>query len=275
MTNKSPQLEEGHTDIAHTLLEALSLTYMSPYEWQVVMAIFRKTYGWHKKNDKIPNSQIVALTGIHKSHVSRTLKKLISRSIVTQIGNKIGINKHFNQWQVQKLPIQATKYREESKKEVTQAGNKKLPIQATEVTQAGNKKLPKRADSNTTKETTKEKKDTSITKVIEGEKTKDVNFYIGLFKDVNVNYTILYPRKPQREAIEKMLKNPDLGPDKLEWVILNLKKTNPREYYPTITTPIQLLEKLPQLIVALQKERSKNNNGKKKVLDLRGKKDGA
>lgn len=127
-----PQLENGYARIANEILEQLSSTYLSPYEWQVLMFIFRKTYGFNKKADWIANSQLVEITKIHKAHISRTIKKLKEKNIVTQTGNKISFNKNFSSW----LPKQVT--------------NKKLPKQVTPVTQIGILELPKQAD---TKET--------------------------------------------------------------------------------------------------------------------------
>lgn len=125
----SAQLENGYTMIANEIMENLAITYLSPYEWQILMAILRKTYGYHKKSDWIANSQLVSLTGIHKAHVSRTVKKLLSRNIVTQIGNKLSFNKSFSSW----LPKQVTT------QPVTQIGNS--------VTQIGILELPKQADT--------------------------------------------------------------------------------------------------------------------------------
>ena len=130
--------QEGHTDISHGIIEALAQTYLSSYESQVIFAILRKTVGWHKNVDKIPNSQLVSATGIHKAHVSRTLSKLKSRRIVTQTGNKIGIQTDTTKWIKQMLPKQVT--------------TKLLPKQVTGVTQTGNKKLPKQADSKDNKD---------------------------------------------------------------------------------------------------------------------------
>jgi len=73
----NPQAEDGHVDIANEIVEILAKTYLSSYESQVLWAIFRKTYGWHKKEDWITNTQIAEMTGIAESHISRTLKKLI------------------------------------------------------------------------------------------------------------------------------------------------------------------------------------------------------
>ena len=72
-----------------------------------------------------------------------------------------------------------------------------------------------------------------------------VNPIIGLFKEVNPSYQILYKRKPQRAAIERLLKK---FPEKdLCAMIQSLTITNKEQYAPTVTTPMQLEEKLGQL----------------------------
>ena len=47
----SPQIEDGYTKIANELLEAISKVNLSSYEFRVIMAIIRKTYGFNKKSD--------------------------------------------------------------------------------------------------------------------------------------------------------------------------------------------------------------------------------
>ena len=64
------------------------------------MAIFRKTYGYNKKEDWIAHSQIVEMTGLHKGNVSRELSKLITQHIVIKIDNKLRLNKNYKEWVV-------------------------------------------------------------------------------------------------------------------------------------------------------------------------------
>ncbi len=73
-------------------------TNLSSYQTRILLAVFRKTYGFMKKEDWISNSQLVELTGLRKQHVSRTLGELINRNIVTKRGYKIGFNKDYQQW---------------------------------------------------------------------------------------------------------------------------------------------------------------------------------
>ena len=54
----NPQLEDGYTEIANEILEALMRLHLSPNQWQVILCIIRKTYGFKKKVDYIANSQI-------------------------------------------------------------------------------------------------------------------------------------------------------------------------------------------------------------------------
>jgi len=140
----NPQKENGHVDIANEIVEALAKTYLSSRESQILWAILRKTYGWHKKEDWISGNQLVEMTGINKSHISRTLKRLINRNIIKKNGRKLGLQKNYEKWE--KLPNGAT-----SKKLPIQ--DKKLPNGATEVAQWGNKKLPNGANTKENKET--------------------------------------------------------------------------------------------------------------------------
>jgi len=71
---------------------------MSGSEWQFVMCVIRKTYGFNKKEDWITGSQIVKETGLVKERVSETKKKLLARNIVTEKRNKIAIQKNYEKW---------------------------------------------------------------------------------------------------------------------------------------------------------------------------------
>jgi phage replication O-like protein O len=109
----NPQLEDGYTRLANEIIDALMRTNLSAYQMRLLWAIWRETYGYQKKQDWISNSQLVEMTGLKKSHVSRTLSELKARNIVTRLGNKISFNKDYQAWT--KLPIRVT---------VTNSGNK-------------------------------------------------------------------------------------------------------------------------------------------------------
>ena len=141
----NPQKEDGHVDIANEIVEVLAKTYLSSYESQVLWAIFRKTYGWHKKGDWIANTQISKMTGIAESHISSTIKRLIQRKIIIRVDKKLSFQKDYEKWE--KLPKQVTS-------EKLPIQDKKLPERVIKVTQIGKKKLPKQVYTKETKETT-------------------------------------------------------------------------------------------------------------------------
>jgi phage replication O-like protein O len=150
----SPQREDGHIDIANEIAEALARTNLTAYQTRILWALWRKTWGWHKKMDAIPNSQFVKVTGLYKSHVSRTITELKLRNMVTQVGNSLMFQKDYTQWR--ELPNGVTPYRNQPVKKLPNRVT--LPNGVTGVTQPGNKKLPSGADSKeTTKETLKRK----------------------------------------------------------------------------------------------------------------------
>lgn len=94
----SPQKENGFTPIANEIIEHLVQAKMSGTEWQYVMCIFRKTYGWKKREDWVTNSQISQMTGLKKERVSEAKRRLLARNIVTEKRNKISIQKDWEKW---------------------------------------------------------------------------------------------------------------------------------------------------------------------------------
>ena len=115
----NPQSENGHTDIANEILEALCKINLSSYQSRILNAIFRKTYGWNKKSDWISNSQLVELTGLKKQHVSRALSELKKRNMIIREGRDTSFQKDYDQWK--ELPRKVTKLPKEVT--VTNTGN--------------------------------------------------------------------------------------------------------------------------------------------------------
>lgn len=71
-----------YTGVPNAIMNALIANRISGEESQCLWLILRKTFGWHKKEDWIANSQFVAATGIKKQNVNRALHKLIEKNIV-------------------------------------------------------------------------------------------------------------------------------------------------------------------------------------------------
>lgn len=119
----SPQTDNGFIKIANELFEAFYRCKLLEYERVVILAIWRKTYGFNKKEDVISLSQLEKQTGIPKSHVCRTIGQLRDKKIITLKGEKLGINKKYYEWVVdwRALPHQVMS--------ITSSGNKPLPDQ--------------------------------------------------------------------------------------------------------------------------------------------------
>lgn len=170
----NPQIEDGHLDLANEIVESLAKIRISGEESQVLWAILRKTYGWHKKEDKISLSQFSRITGLKKQAVHRALFKLSSKKMIvikkddSQI-RLYSFNKDFDKW-------------EPSSKKITVKKPSSILIKA----------VIKKDDKPSTKMmNTKEKKET-ITKEI----------YISAFLD----FWKIYPTRKGRKVGKKKTK---------------------------------------------------------------------
>lgn len=122
------------TPIINEIIEALAFTRLSTNEFNVVMAIIRKTYGWDKKEDYISGSQLAIMTKMLPQHCYRALKKLEQKNIILKHKNMIGLNKHCTTWLVptqvlkipkQVVPVQVVEHTQAGTKNDTQAGTNK------------------------------------------------------------------------------------------------------------------------------------------------------
>lgn len=102
MQDESPQLENGYTRLANELLDALIGAGLTARQWAVVMAVIRKTYGFNKTSDEIGLSQLVAMTGLDKGNLSKTVRELEAAKVINRSagvhGHSLGINKKYKQW---------------------------------------------------------------------------------------------------------------------------------------------------------------------------------
>lgn len=162
----NPQKENGYTAIANEILEALAQITFRGCTRQVLDVIFRKTYGFHKKEDAIALSQFCKLTKASKRTVIYAIQELEAKNMifVKKDGTEANIyrfNKHHDTWLVQNSAPQVLINRNRAK--VTSAKLRtgaKLPP-----------KLVQNYDQNVksfahTKETTKETKDIATTQVV-------------------------------------------------------------------------------------------------------------
>lgn len=99
----SPQLENGYMRIANELGDVFCRHRIRGLSWQILWTIFRKTYGYNKKEDWISHTQIVEATGLKKGNVSRELSKLITMNIVIRSDNKLRLNKDYDTWKLSEV----------------------------------------------------------------------------------------------------------------------------------------------------------------------------
>ena len=119
-------MSDRFTPIHNEVLEGLAKINLSPYEWRVLMVIFRKTYGFvdnntgkRKKMDWIAFSQISEITGLKTPLISRALSGLVRKKVISRDKKHIGFSKEFMK---QKLS-------EVISKEVISIDNKKLSVE--------------------------------------------------------------------------------------------------------------------------------------------------
>ena len=117
-TMASPQIENGHIDIATTIVDKFCSYRLNGQEWQIIWVILRKTWGWlenpkdrnspKKKMDRIALSQFAKLTGIDRCRCYAVLKglivkKIIKKSVVKKFNTlhiTYGFQKNFDKWLV-------------------------------------------------------------------------------------------------------------------------------------------------------------------------------
>ena len=97
----NPQREDGHVDIANEIVEHLARYRLSGQEWQVIWVILRKTWGWHKKKDRLSLGYIAKTTLIKRPAVARVIKKLLNKGVIKKDNSYINIymfNKDYETW---------------------------------------------------------------------------------------------------------------------------------------------------------------------------------
>jgi phage replication O-like protein O len=95
--------DDGFMRVANELTDQLLLADLTARQLKIMLAVMRKTYGFNKSMDRITNTQIAAMTGIHHTHVCSSKRQLIERGFLVQGGSKVGINKYVSMWDMKKI----------------------------------------------------------------------------------------------------------------------------------------------------------------------------
>ena len=126
----NPQKENGFTPIANEILEILVKACLLGSEYQVVLFVIRKTYGWKKKYDIISLTQFELGTGLSRPTIVKTLKNVLIKNVVVKTPLPSGkyafsFNKDYEKWVV-KAPLLVKSKGVYSKDALTESGKDAL-----------------------------------------------------------------------------------------------------------------------------------------------------
>lgn len=236
MANPQP---DNFTRISNELMEAFGKINLSSYEFRVLIIILRKTYGYQKKADWISFSQFRELTNLPDSHISRTLKILLQRKILTKGGKSIGLNKDYEQWG--DLPKGVNTHH--------------LPKGVSVLTKGGKKNLPKGADTKESKETiTKEIIPTVLVASPPGKRNPELNELVGYADQLHfvLQGNLVENRRSAYNCLKKY------GLEASQRLVLAAVNARGKPYSPTINDFTALYRKAGDLATYY----AKNNKGK-------------
>ncbi|QBP06991.1 replication protein O [Virgibacillus phage Mimir87] len=100
----NPQTKNGYTRIANEILEQTMKTNLNGTQFRLVMAIWRYTYGFQRKQNELSVSFLAESLNTSRSAVDRELKTLVDRNVITvkEIGQKgarvLSFNKNYKEW---------------------------------------------------------------------------------------------------------------------------------------------------------------------------------
>jgi len=246
----TPQLENGFIQIAtgdenNDILLALVHADLNGTEYQIMLFIIRKTWGFKKKEDWISITQFESHTNKSRKQIIKTLAGLVNKKLLVK-KNTPGKtttycpNKDFTAWGT--LVNKSTLV------------NKRLQTSVLSGHELVTKSTPTKDIY--TKETIT--KDTLATKVA------NLNIYIDMFKGVNPNHERLFGNKTQRDCLERMIIK--FGAEKMTNLLTQLPSILSKPYAPQISTPTELETKMGKLIQFYNQEQLKiAKNGSTKI----------
>lgn len=102
----SPQLTDGHTRIANEILNEIIKVSLNGTQFRLVMAVWRFTYGFSRKDTKYGMSvtYLAELIEASRSQVDREIKSLIEQNIISVAGTDdkgariLSFQKNYKEW---------------------------------------------------------------------------------------------------------------------------------------------------------------------------------
>lgn len=97
----SPQLENGYIRIANEITQQLVKTPLLGAEFQIILFVISKTYGFNKKKDWISLTQFENGTGLSRPTVVKALKNLVIKNLLIKSEKfEFTFNKDWEKWVV-------------------------------------------------------------------------------------------------------------------------------------------------------------------------------
>jgi len=146
--------DDGFMRVANELTDSILMADLTARQLKIMLAIMRKTYGFNKPLDRITNTQIAAMTGIHHTHVCSAKRQLIDRGFLISNGTKIGINKYISMWDTKNVSQSSEALAESAKQILAKAANTHSPKQLNT-----KDNIQKTKDINSTSENSRESSD--------------------------------------------------------------------------------------------------------------------
>src|SRR5512136_1294680 len=81
----SPQLENGHLKIANEVWDHLMSAGLTGSEFQVILAVIRRTWGWQRKETEISLAEFRRMTGHPERTAARCLVSLQEKNVLSRI----------------------------------------------------------------------------------------------------------------------------------------------------------------------------------------------
>lgn len=121
--------DDGFMRVANELTDSILMADLTARQLKIMLAIMRKTYGFNKPLDRITNTQIAAMTGIHHTHVCSAKRQLIDRGFLISNGARIGINKHISMWEMKGISQSSESLAKAAKQTLAKSANTLSPKQ--------------------------------------------------------------------------------------------------------------------------------------------------
>lgn len=103
------QLENGFTKIANQILDVIQHFQFTQNQFKILMALWRNTYGWNRKECEFSLSYIEKTTYLDRKRASATLQSLIEANVILEIDKGsstrtkiVQFNKNYEEWTIKK-----------------------------------------------------------------------------------------------------------------------------------------------------------------------------